>query len=321
MTGKRRKIALAGIGEIARAQHLPALSAAPGWELAAAVSRSGRVEGVENYTSMAEMLDARPDISAVSLCQPPAARFAPALQALRAGRHVMLEKPPGAGLAECHALEAEAEKSGVTLYAAWHSRMAAQTGAAKSRLAGESVSRVLIEWKEDAARWHPGQTWIFEPGGFGVFDPGINALSILTAVMPGAFRVTESVLFIPENCGAPAAAALKMRHESGAEVTADFDFRQQGPQTWTITFETGGGDLVLSEGGAKLEAPGGPAADTAAAADADSDNPLLGEYPRLYAHMAELVETGASDADWAPMVLTADAFLLGRRIRTEPFYE
>ncbi len=40
---------------------------------------------------------------------------------------------------------------------------------------------------------------------------------------------------------------------------------------------------------------------------------IMGEYPALYAHMAELVRTSASDLDLAPMIHVADAMTLGRR--------
>jgi hypothetical protein len=45
---------------------------------------------------------------------------------------------------------------------------------------------VEIVWHEDVRKWHPGQQWIWEPGGFGVFDPGINALSIATRIFPAS---------------------------------------------------------------------------------------------------------------------------------------
>ena len=88
------KIALAGIGKIARDQHIPALSASTDWELAATVSRHATVEGVEAFGDFDSMLTARPDIEVISLCMPPVPRFAYATAAIRAGRHVMLEKPP-----------------------------------------------------------------------------------------------------------------------------------------------------------------------------------------------------------------------------------
>ena len=46
-----------------------------------------------------------------------------------------------------------------------------------------------ILWHEDVHKWHPGQQWIWEPGGFGVFDPGINAFSIATKIFPGGLFV------------------------------------------------------------------------------------------------------------------------------------
>jgi D-galactose 1-dehydrogenase len=45
----------------------------------------------------------------------------------------------------------------------------------------------------------------------------------------------------------------------------------------------------------------------------------MGEYPALYARMADLVRTGTSDADLAPMIHVADAMTMGRRETTDAF--
>jgi D-galactose 1-dehydrogenase len=299
MPGKR-KIALVGIGKIARDQHVPALAASPDWELAATVSRSGTIDGIESHTDFAAMLAARPDIGVVSLCMPPVPRFDYAEAALLAGRHVMLEKPPGATLAEVHALQAMAAARGLTLYATWHSRMAQAVAQAKAWLAGRSVTRAHITWREDVRKWHPGQDWVFEPGGMGVFDPGINALSILTAILPAPVHLTGATLSFPANRQTPIAAMLTF---SGG-VTADFDWRQTGPQTWDIVADTPEGRLALRMGGNRLEVDG------VEVAGADT---IMGEYPALYAQMARLVAAGTSDVDLAPMVHVADAMTLGRR--------
>jgi D-galactose 1-dehydrogenase len=299
------KIALVGIGKIARDQHVPAIAASPDWELAATVSRSGTIDGVEAFTDFATMLTARPDIPVVSLCLPPVPRFAYAEAALRAGRHVMLEKPPGATLAEVHALQAMAQ--GKTLYATWHSRMAAAVAPAKAWLAGKAITKAHITWREDVRKWHPGQDWVFEPGGMGVFDPGINALSILTEILPAPVHLTSANLTFPSNCATPIAAEL---HFSNS-VTADFDWRQEGPQTWDITVDTHHGQLALRMGGNVLEIDG---------QTITGQNSIMGEYPALYARMAELLKTGASDVDLAPMVHVADAMTLGCRIVTDPFH-
>lgn len=306
------KIALVGIGKIAADQHVPAILQDPDWDLAATVSRQGSVEGVEAFTDLGQMLETRPDIRVVSLCLPPVPRFAYAMQALAAGRHVMLEKPPGATLAECHALERAARDAGLTLYATWHSREADMVAAAKAWLADKRLKALTVTWKEDVRRWHPGQEWIWQPGGLGVFDPGINALSIVTEILPDDLHVTGAVLEVPGNCQTPIAARIDFHHPGGAQVTATFDWRQDGDQTWEIEAVTTDGTLLLRDGGALMEIDGVPHGEAAA---------LAGEYPRLYKRMADLVRQGHSDVDLRPMTLVADAFTLGRREIVAPFTE
>jgi D-galactose 1-dehydrogenase len=300
------KLALVGIGKIAVDQHVPAIHASPDWELAATVSRKGQVEGVQSFTSIEAMLEARPDVTVVSLALPPVPRYAYAEAALKAGRHVMLEKPPGATLAEVHALQAMAAAKGLTLYATWHSRMAHAVAPAKAWLAGKAITRAHITWREDVRKWHPGQDWVFEPGGMGVFDPGINALSILTEILPSPVHLKAAELDFPANRQTPIAVRLQF---SGG-VTADFDWRQEGPQTWDIVVETPAGILALRMGGNVLEIDGKASA---------GESSIMGEYPALYARMAELVRTGESEVDLSPTVHVADAMTLGRRIVVEPF--
>ncbi|MFN3972153.1 MAG: Gfo/Idh/MocA family protein [Gemmobacter sp.] len=302
----RRSIALVGIGKIARDQHVPALAASPDWQLAATVSRAGSVAGIDSYTDFDRMLAERPDIGTVSLCMPPVPRYAYAEAALRAGRHVMLEKPPGATLAEVHALQTLATANGLTLYATWHSRMAHAVAPARDWLRGRAVRRAHVTWREDVRKWHPGQDWVFDPGGMGVFDPGINALSILTHILPAPVHLTAATLTFPANRHTPIAAALTF----SGQVTADFDWRQTGPQTWDIEIDTDGGHLALRMGGNRLEIDGAGVA---------GENSIMGEYPALYARMAALVAAGWSDVDLAPMVHVADAMTLGRRLTTDPF--
>jgi len=301
-----RKIALVGIGKIARDQHVPALATSPDWDLAATVSRSGTIDGVESHTDFAAMLATRPDIGTVSLCMPPVPRFPYAEAALLSGRHVMLEKPPGATLSEVHALQALAADRGLTLYATWHSRMAHAVAPAKSWLADKTVNRAHVTWREDVRKWHPGQDWVFEPGGMGVFDPGVNALSILTDILPRPVHLTAATLSFPANRQTPIAADLTFTDH----ITADFDWRQTGPQTWDIEVETDAGTLVLRMGGNRLQIDGVEMAGT---------NSIMGEYPALYARMAALVAQGGSDVDLAPMVHVADALTLGRRIVVPAF--
>lgn len=304
-----KKLALVGIGKIARDQHIPAINANPDWTLEAAVSRHAGVDGIEHFTDIDALLENRPDITVVSLAIPPQPRFDYAARALRAGKHVMLEKPPGQSLAECFTLEQIAKEQGVTLFATWHSRYADTVPALKAFLAERRLRSLEITWKEDVRRWHPGQEWIWEPGGMGVFDPGINALSILTEILPYPVHLTGATLEFPENRATPIAAELVFADPAGARMSADFDWRQEGPQTWDIAIETDRGSARLSLGGERLEIEGEPVIQGA-----------NHEYANLYARMADLVRTGRSDVDLSPMIHVCDAFSLGRRLTTNAFH-
>ncbi|MDQ0422163.1 D-galactose 1-dehydrogenase [Peteryoungia aggregata LMG 23059] len=298
----RIPLALVGIGKIARDQHIPSIAGGDDFVVAAGVSRHGKVEGAENFTDFNAFLAARPDIKVVSLCTPPEVRFDMAKAAIAAGRHVLMEKPPATTLGEAEALSELAAKAGVTLFATWHSRFALGVEPARQWLSDKVIQSVSIVWKEDVRRWHPGQAWIWEPGGFGVFDPGINALSILTEIIPGHIMVETSVLEFPENKKQPIAASIAMRTVEGAPVTAEFDWRQEGPQTWDITVQTNAGELRLSKGGSELYIGGNEQA-------SGPDR----EYAGIYERFAKLIRSHQSDTDYQPLRIVADSFLCGER--------
>jgi D-galactose 1-dehydrogenase len=302
------RLAIVGFGKIARDQHVPAISATSGVTLAAIASRNASLPDVPHFATLEELLRDGPPVDAVALCTPPQVRRGQAAMALAAGKHVMLEKPPGASVGELDPLIASASGAGRTLFATWHSRFAPAVEPARSWLAARRISSVHINWREDVRVWHPGQAWIWEPGGLGVFDPGINALSILTRILPHPLFVTAAELYFPANRDAPIAANLALSDAAGLPITAEFDFRQTGPQSWDIVVETDQGRMTMSGGGARL------AVDSKVLADAPE-----AEYRGLYQRFVELTATGASDVDLTPLRLVADAFMLGKRRIVEAF--
>lgn len=306
------QIGILGIGMIATDQHIPVLRNNKDFLFRAAASRRHLVEEVDNFTSLEVMLD---DIAldAVSICTPPQNHFDAARLCLEREKHVLLEKPPCVSTLQLDVLIAIAREKKVSLFASWHSRFAPAVASAKQRLTNQTVRNVRIRWKEDVRRWHPSQTWIWQAGGFGVFDPGINALSILTEILAEDVFVARAVLFFPANCDAPIAADLTLRTSSGALMSAEFDFRQTGDQTWDIEVETDSETLLLSQGGARLSIDG-------KAQDARTGD-IHPEYAPLYRHFAKLIETQSIDADARPFRLVADAFMLGQRIAVEEFHE
>lgn len=296
------QIALVGFGKIAHDQHLPAIAATPGFALAAIASPGASWDGAPCFDTLDALLASDTPFDAAAICTPPRMRHVLAAQAMAHGKHVLLEKPPAATLGEIASLVACAESAGTTLFAAWHSRFAAGVAPAKAILADRRIVSVAVDWKEDVDIWHPGQNWIWEPGGLGVFDPGINALSILTDILPGSFILTGADLQIQHGRAAPVAAELTFVDEAGAPIRASFDFREKAAQVWDIVVETDRGRVTLSAGGARL------VLDDLVVVDGEN-----AEYRQIYARFADLVATSARDVDCVPFFHVADAFLLGRR--------
>src|SRR3546814_6110916 len=102
----------------------------------------------------------------------------------------------------------------------WHSREAAAVEPALAWLADRTIRRVAIAWKEDVRVWHPGQEWIWE-SGIGVFDPGINALSVLTKLIGDTVLLDTAALRFPSNRAAPIAADLTLSAGQIPQEVAD----------------------------------------------------------------------------------------------------
>ena len=308
------KLAIVGYGKIAQDQHIPAIMATSAFELVAVTSRHAKSipEVPQVFASEDEMYAKAPEIACVAVCSQPDQRYETARRALLAGKHVMLEKPPAATVSQARALMQLAGDKGLSLFATWHARQNPAVAEAARRLSGEEVCELKITWKEDVRRWHPGQAWVWSAGGFGVFDPGINALSIATALLPASIFVQSAKLSVPSNRQQPIAAELVFGCEPPADsLTAELDWRQTGEQIWDIEIRTRSGrTLIVSGGGAALSVDG----------EAVQTEPSQ-EYPDLYARFAKLLAAGQSDVDLRPFELVADAFLCAERVSVDAFQD
>jgi D-galactose 1-dehydrogenase len=292
------RIAVVGLGKIAHAQHLPTIDASDRFQLVAGASPGANLPRVPVFETVEELLASGLAFDAVALCQPPQLRFEAAAKAIHAGKHVLLEKPPGVTVCEVELLAALAARAGTTLFAAWHSRFAPGVARAQDYLASHAVQRVAIRWQEDVREWHGGQQWIWNPGGLGVFDAGINGLSIATQLLPQPWRVLSGTLQFPANCRTPIAAELFLCTAGDVPVHAIFDWRARGEPTWEIELQTDADTVHLSHGGARLRIGARECSLEAAR-----------EYPDLYGRFAQLIDLRHSEVDAAPLRLIADAFL------------
>ena len=297
------RIAVVGLGKIAVDQHLPAIAADPHFTLAATVER-GAPASATNFTSHTNLLAAADRIDAVAITTPPGPRYAIARDCIDAGLHVLLEKPPTATLGEIDELRDHASRRGVSVFTTWHAQHNPAVLAAAALLAGKRIREMTIVWHEDVEKWHPGQRWIWQPGGFGVFDPGINAFSIASMIFPDSLLVRSAALTFPGGAHTPIAADIEFASPaSDGTLRCSLDWRRSAGEEWTIRIVTEDEVTIdLLDGGARLLVDG-----QARLADG------IGEYPDIYRRFAELVERRESHVDTVPLRLVADCLLVGSR--------
>jgi D-galactose 1-dehydrogenase len=303
------RIAVIGLGEIGLKRHLPVIAAHPAFEIVASAKRHPVATslGGKQYRDYREMLASEPSIEAVAICTPPDVRCRIALDAIAAGKHVLLEKPPFSTLAEFRRVSLAAERAGVTLLGGWHSQFNLSVERARAILADQQVTKLEMTWNEDVTVFHPGQEWIWQAGGFGVFDAGVNGISILTSILPEPMVVRAATLWVPARAQTPIAVEIDFagsRDEDRLHI--GMDWRTPTAERSIEIVTRAGQRLWMPNSGRRLEVDG--------TVLVDEENI---EYPRIYDRFAELIDSGESQLDEWPLVVVADAYLVGRTVRTD----
>lgn len=141
------RVGLVGYGFASTTFHAPTLAAVPGLRLTVVVSRdAAKVQ--RDWPGMpveptAEALFARPDIDLVVIATPNATHAPLAAAALRAGKHVVVDKPFTVTLAEAQALDALARQTGRVLSVYHNRRWDADFLTLRRVLAGGELGEVM----------------------------------------------------------------------------------------------------------------------------------------------------------------------------------
>lgn len=302
------RIAIIGVGHIARHEHLPALADNAAYRLVAAVSPVAVALDVPVYETLDALIDSGTRVDAVSICTPPGCRYELACRAIASGYHVLLEKPPTLTRSQAQVLADMARERGRVVFAAWHSVYAAAVEPLRTLLRDEDPVGISVRWKENADKWHPGADWLWQPGALGVFDAGINALSILCAVGAESVLYRHADLQFFDEQQAPARAFLSLEGgRTGCPIDVELDWRHDpSHEIWTIEWTLSDGEVItLGQGGASLTRR-------------DGDVPLGAsrEYAGVYRHFEQLIASGESCLDLRPLDLVTEALAFGTRARS-----
>jgi UDP-N-acetylglucosamine 3-dehydrogenase len=216
------RLALVGCGAAAQRLHMPALRAAGAAIACFASRRLSSAEAAASEWGGGALTDdwrtavTRDDVDAVVVCAPNDLHAPVAIEAAKAGKHVLVEKPMATSLEDADAMIAAAAGSGVLLVPAHNARFAPGMAAARVEVADGTLGQVrgfhasLVS--AGPLAWSPDATWFLDPdGGGALLDLGIHLADVLRFVVGDITEVSATTTGIPAMT-----AAATLRTASGA---------------------------------------------------------------------------------------------------------
>jgi len=180
-----------GIGDIANRRVIPAILAEPKSRLYGLVTHDlakaapyAVPDNVRSWTTLDEALS-DPAVHAVYVATPVFLHARLTIQALRAGKHVLCEKPMAMNEAEARSMVQAAEQSGRTLGVAYYRRTYPKLQRAKQLLEAGAIGKPVLaeltchEWR-DGKDGH--RSWLIDPaqaGGGPLYDIGSHRIDVL----------------------------------------------------------------------------------------------------------------------------------------------
>jgi predicted dehydrogenase len=259
------RVGIAGAGWPGQA-HARAYAAAGGFRIAAIADlipqrRSALVTELKiprEFSDAAELI-ASPDIDAVSICLPNHLHLPMTLAALKAGKHVLLERPPGLNAKEVTRMQAAAEKAQKVLMFALQRRFGGAEQATRQAVekgyAGE-IYHARASWMR--TRGIPrGTGWYTDPaqsGGGALLDLGLPLLDLCWWIMGQPVPLTASAITHKRFGTDVEDAAFALLHFEGGksiELSASWAINQPPHQQGTscrLFGTTGAADVYTPQG-------------------------------------------------------------------------
>ena len=245
---KEIRFGIIGTGNIA-SKFAAACLLTPGALPAAVSSRSeenGRrfaeQNGIEKVFHGAQELAESPDIDIVYVATPHTAHFENCMLALKAGKHVLCEKPMATKKADAEALFAEAKKRGLLLMEGMWPRFLPNSLRVKEWIDGGRIGKVkfidgIFSFAVDPQR--PKRRLVDpELGGGSMFDLGVYTVE-MASYYAGA-NPQDFAGFDTEFCpGTDATAVMALRYPNGVLATLRTGITCEAPVMMTITGDKG----------------------------------------------------------------------------------
>lgn len=235
------RIGLVGAGAIAQVSHLPAFARIPGIRVAAVCDEDrGKAERVAARYTISRVSKTFDDpafldeVDAVDICLPNHLHAPAALAALRAGKHVLVERPFCRSEEEAAEVVQVAAKAGLVAMSGMNNRFREDARVLKRFVAGGELGAVFFAkagWLMHASSWS-GSSWRKQKefaGGGVLFDLGMQMLDTALWVMdmPAVTAVSASAHPVPRGDELESTAAGFLRLDGGRNLSLEVSWGLQ----------------------------------------------------------------------------------------------
>jgi 1,5-anhydro-D-fructose reductase (1,5-anhydro-D-mannitol-forming) len=217
-----------GIGDITRKRVIPAVLAEPRSCLYALLTRDAQkaraYTGAIAYTDLAEAL-ADPKIDVVYVASPVALHAQQTIASLRAGKHVLCEKPVALNLADAETMAVAARESGRLLGIAYYRRLYPKLMRAKQLIADGAIGRpVLVEANYHGWLESPDRGWLKDPalaGGGPLYDVGSHRIDACNFLFGEPRRATGLLSNALHELAVEDSATTLIKYAGGVHAVVD----------------------------------------------------------------------------------------------------
>lgn len=290
-----------GIGDITTKRVLPAIAQHPESRLAGVVTRDASKAspyGVPGYTDLKTALDSCP-AQLVYVATPVSLHAPQTIECLRAGRHVLCEKPMAMDYEEAWTMHLAAESAGRTLGIAYYRRMYPKVERARVLMEAGAIGRPVFAEATSHA-WVPPEGWRVDPklaGGGPLYDIASHRIDLMNWFFGRPERATGFVSNLVQTSAVEDNATVLIEYGNGVRGAVDVrwhsrvdrdEFRIRGTE----------GEMDLSPlNGDRLEYPGGS---EQIAAPANLHYPCIADFANAVLNGRKPRSSGVSalQTDW-----------------------
>ena len=264
-----------GVGDITRKRVLPAILAEPRSRLAGIVTRDpAKAEpyGVRSWSDLDSALAAS-DATVVYVATPVFLHAPQTIAALRAGRHVLCEKPMALNYAEALAMQQASEDTRYTLGIAYYRRMYPKVDRARELIEAGVIGRPVFAEATSHDWFNPlgtSRAWLADPklsGGGPLRDIGSHRIDLMNYLFGKPINAIGHMTTLVQPLEVEDNATVMIEYEGGVRSVVDVrwhsrvvrdEFRVRGTDGEIDLSPLNGPELVHPGGVERIAAPENP---------------------------------------------------------------